>query len=124
MDQANFSHWAILEVFGHEKYAGKVSTETIGSTSMIKLEVPEIVNEKVTLPGFIKFLNHTSIFSITPVTEEYAKEMAKTLSKHPIEGYEHRTVIEQLAQRMTEQMTLNKVEELLSRKHLVSSYEE
>lgn len=110
----SFQHHAIVEVFGHEKYAGKITTETIAGTSMYRLEVPAIDGE-TPLPGFIKFINPTSVFSITPVTEEYALEMAKKLQKHPVNGYEHQQVIRELAGRVIEEMKLSEVQKLMAR---------
>lgn len=123
MNQENltFAHWAIVEVFGHEKYAGHVSTEQVGGVSMLRLDVPEVQNMEVTLPAFCKFLNPSSVFSITPVSEEYAVQMAVKLSKHPIEGYEHREVIKQLAKRATEQMTLAEIRKLTDGGSLISA---
>lgn len=113
MDE-KFSQWAIVEVYGHEKYAGKVSETNIAGTGMIMLEVPEITNQEVTLPGFTKILGINSIFSLTIVDEEYAREMARKLSKHPVEGYEHKEVIRQLARKATEEMTLTEIKRLVA----------
>ena len=113
MQQSDFQTWAIIEVFGHEKYAGEVSTAKVGDSSMVMLSVPEVQNHEVTLPGFVKYINHSSVFSITPVSEEYAREMAVQLSKHPVQGYEHRQVIQQLAKKATEQMTMGELKKML-----------
>lgn len=124
MQPSDFHSWAIIEVFGHEKFAGEVSTAKVGDSSMIMLSVPEIKNEKVTLPGFVKYINHQSVFSITPVSEEYAREMAVQLSKHPVEGYDHQQVIRQLAKHATEQMTLAEMKKLMDRQLLATGEEE
>ncbi len=114
MENTNFEQWAVLEIFGHEKYAGLVTTETIVGSAMIKLEVPEVTNLEVTLPAFVKLFNHASVYSITPVSEQYARSMAAKLSKQPIQGYEHEQVITQLAKRATEKMTLNEIKKLMN----------
>lgn len=112
--EEKFSQWAIIEVYGHEKYAGKVSETNIAGVGMLMLEVPEITNQEVTLPGFTKLLGMNSIFSLTIVDEEYAREMARKLSKHPVEGYEHKEVIRQLARKATEEMTLTEIKRLVA----------
>lgn len=114
MQTTEFNTWAIIEIFGHEKFAGQVSTAKVGDASMIMLTVPEVKNEQVTLPAFVKYINHQSVFSITPVSEEYAKQMAVQLSKHPVEGYDHRNVITQLAKKATEEMTMAQIKKLLA----------
>ena len=114
MQSSDFNHWAVIEVFGHEKFAGQVSTAKVGDASMIMLEVPEVKNGDVTLPGFVKYINHSSVFSITPVSEEYAIKMASQLAQHPVQGYEHKEVIRQLAKKATEEMTLAQIQKLIS----------
>lgn len=116
----SFDQWAILEVLGHQKYAGKVSSQSIAGASMLLLEVPEVKNEEVTLPAFQKFFNTSSIYCVTPVSEDYAMRMAEQLSKHPIEGYDHTMVVKQLAKKATEQMTLSEIKNMISQGRLES----
>lgn len=104
--KTNFECWAVVQVYGHTTYAGYIAERNLFGKVMCELTVPEVTNEKVTLPSFTKVFNPDSIFDITPVSEEYAIEMAAKLSKHPIEAYEHKTVIQQLAKTATEKMTL------------------
>lgn len=113
MENENFAHWAVIEVFGHEKYAGHVTTEQIGGHSMVKLTVPAIEENSIKLPGFVKYINHTSVFSITPVNEEYATAMAVRLKKHPVQGYEHRQIVTEMAQRAVNDMKLDEIKRLL-----------
>ncbi len=50
--QANFEGWAILEIFGHQRYAGFVRTEYYGSACMFRLDVPPLTErERVTKGG-------------------------------------------------------------------------
>lgn len=109
---SNFKSWAIVEVFGHEKYAGYVENLQIGGTSMLRIEVPETGGE-YPLPGFTKIFNPSSVFSITPVSEDYAKEMANRLKKHPITAYEHQNIIETMAEKKFSQMTVEKMREFI-----------
>jgi hypothetical protein len=116
MQTNDFNYWAVIELFGHEKYAGKVSVQKVGESTMIMLEVPETPKSETLgmyLPGFVKFINHSSVFSITPVDEEYAKGMAATLKKQPVAGYEHKEVITALAKKVTSEMTLAEINKLL-----------
>lgn len=112
-NQTKFESWAVVQVFGHESYAGHVSEFNMGGASYLRIEVPEVQNMQVTLPSFVKLVNHNSVFDITPVSEEYAKEMAAQLSKHPITGYNHTQVIKQLAKTATEQMTMQEIRKLI-----------
>ena len=40
--QSQFEGWAILEIFGHQKYAGFVKTEYYGTACMFRCDVPPL----------------------------------------------------------------------------------
>src|SRR5271166_5407811 len=51
-EQAQFEGWAILEIFGHQKYAGYVKTEYYGTACMFRCDVPPLEErERVTRGG-------------------------------------------------------------------------
>lgn len=108
-----FDQWAIMEVFGHQTFSGKVTSETVGNTVMLKLTVPEVENMEVKLPEFIKYFNQSSVYAITPVDEDYARAMAKELMKQPIEGYKHQSVVKQMAKKMVQEIKLSEVKKLM-----------
>jgi len=115
-----FEQWAIVEVYGHEKYAGLIQERTVFGKAMAELIVPEIeaTENYVALPGFTKVISPDSIFSITPVTEEYARAMAAELKKQPIAGYEHQAIIKSAAKKMVKDLTLAEVQNILTHQAL------
>lgn len=51
-EQSQFEGWAILEIFGHQKYAGYVKTEYYGTACMFRCDVPPLEErEQVTRAG-------------------------------------------------------------------------
>ena len=58
-----FDEWAIVELFGHQKVAGKVTAQTIGGTQFIRVDVPEI--KSIDLPKMTKFYQPGAIYTIT-----------------------------------------------------------
>lgn len=76
-----FELFAIVELFGHQKMAGKVTEHTIGSATFIRIDVPETKRS----PTFTRFINPASVYAIKPVTEEVAKESASRIASAPIE---------------------------------------
>ena len=40
MKETTFEEWAILELMGHRKLAGKVTEQTIGSSTFVRIDVP------------------------------------------------------------------------------------
>ena len=94
--QSHFDGWAIVEVFGHQRYAGKVTTEAYGQAVMWRVDVPEIPErEKLVhystltakdgiapagsvvkydeIPGYTKLFGTGAIYAVTPCTEEAAR---------------------------------------------------
>jgi hypothetical protein len=75
-------NWAILEIMGHERLAGRLTETTIAGVPMLRVEVP--ATEK--LPGFTRLLSGASIFSLTPVPQDVATLVAGQLQKTAVSG--------------------------------------
>jgi len=56
----------------------------------------------------------TSVFSITPVDEEYAVALAKRLKKHPIKSYEHQQLIREIAKKAVGEMKMDEIKRLIA----------
>jgi hypothetical protein len=87
-----FETWAIVELFGHNKIAGKVSEQTIGGSSMVRVDVPDTEAS----PKFTRLLNVSAIYAINPVTEEVAVGYAGRLQSKPIEAWDAREVLKRI----------------------------
>lgn len=88
--EEKFDSWAIIELFGHNKIAGKCSEQNIAGANMLRVDVPETD----TNPAFTRFLGHAAIYAINPVTEEVAKHWAKILKIAPISVWDVREFME------------------------------
>lgn len=75
---------AIVELFGHTKMAGKVTEQSIGIATFIRVDVPETINS----PAFTRLLNPSAIYAINPVTEDVMNHMAINLQQKPIESWD------------------------------------
>lgn len=80
MEAEKFESWAIIELFGHNQIAGKCSEQNIAGANMLRVDVPETEKN----PEFTRFLNHSAIYAINPVTEDVAKHWAKRLNTAPV----------------------------------------
>lgn len=78
-----FETWALIEIMGHTKVAGMARTKTFGSTVMLQVDIPETTTQ----PAFTKMYSMSSIFSITPVTEELAIMHAEAYKVHAVTEY-------------------------------------
>lgn len=83
MNKDQFESWAVVELFGHTKIAGRVSEETIGGCSFIRVDVPEHEGQ----PAFTKYLGNAAIYSMTPTSEEFARAALKQIRTRPVNIY-------------------------------------
>src|SRR3972149_3980054 len=78
-----FKAWCIVELFGHVTLAGYVSEQVIGSTSFIRLDVPEVDGQA----AFTKLLGAGAIYSITPTDEDVARSAIEHIRARPVNVY-------------------------------------
>ena len=84
MQAEKFDHWAIVEVFGHNTFAGRVTEQTVGSASFVRVDVPGVGE----LSGFTKLLGASAIYGITIVSEDAARAKAAMLKQQPISTWD------------------------------------
>lgn len=87
MSDQKFDQFAIVEIMGHSRYAGRVTEESIGGSSFVRVDVPETPG----CPAFTKLFGQGSIFCITPVGEQEAKNAAVNFRSRPIDVFYVRT---------------------------------
>src|SRR5574337_221358 len=80
-----FEQWAIVELFGHTRIAGKLTEQTIGGCAFVRVDVPEVVSaDGSTLPGFTKLFGQGAIYGISFVDEATAKISARDIQSQPV----------------------------------------
>ena len=105
--QGTFEGWAVVEVFGHQRYVGYVTTEAYGPACLFRVDVPRLEGrERVTkgpeyagdgryyppgtritegpVEGYTKLLGPGSIFAITPCTEQAALKAVESSQSRPV----------------------------------------
>lgn len=92
MTQEKFEIYAIIELFGHNKMAGKVTEQVIGGASFIRVDVPETKSQ----PSFTRMLHANAIYAINPVTEEVATGYAERIQVQPIQSWDAREVLKRI----------------------------
>ncbi|MDJ1500495.1 hypothetical protein [Xanthocytophaga agilis] len=102
-EQEKIETWGVLELMGHGKIAGMISTMVIGGATLIKVDVPETE----TIPAFTRMFNPSAMYALNPTTEVYARRVAESLKSTPIIPYD----VEQQVRR-TVQFELNKQNQL------------
>lgn len=108
-EQAKFSGWAIVEIFGHQRYAGYVQTEAYGQAVMFRVDVPPLPErERITrtyeyvddqpraippgstvkeaaIEGFTKLFGAGSIYAMTPCTQEAAEKALEKMQSRKLQ---------------------------------------
>lgn len=105
--QAKFEGWAIVDVLGHQRYVGYVTTEAYGQAVLFRIDVPALEpRERITkrpgydasgqyLPagttvkegaveGYTKLIGSGSIYAITPCTKDAALAAVEEMQKRPL----------------------------------------
>lgn len=95
--------FAIVELFGHQKLAGKVTEQSIGASTFIRVDVPETKQQ----PSFTRLLNPSAIYAINPVVEAVMLLKAEQLNQKPIEAWD----IQRMHQKLLELTAANSEEE-------------
>lgn len=90
-----FEQWCILEIMGHNRYAGLVSEQSLGGSSFVRIDVPECNGQA----AFSKLFGAGSIYCITPVTEEVARMTAEGLRQTPLQVYDFPAEVRERLQR-------------------------
>jgi len=84
-----FDQWAILELMGHRRLAGKVTEATIGGGAFIRIDIPMKGGTTST-----QFYSPGSIYCITPTSEAIAREVAKSSQPEPVNRWELKGLME------------------------------
>lgn len=82
--QMAFEQHCIVELFGHQKIAGKVTEQQIGGASFIRVDIPATPNRE----GFTKFYHPNAVYAMTPVDEDIAKKAAANFDQAPVKKWE------------------------------------
>lgn len=84
MSEEPFKSWAIVEVMGHQSYAGFVTAENIAGAPMLRIDVPPAGKAE----GFTKYIAPSALYAISPCSEETARMKAEANPKTPFECWD------------------------------------
>lgn len=71
--------WAVVELMGHVKTAGRVSEEAHFGTVLLRLDIPAVNH----IPEHTEYYGGASIYRITPCTEEAARLVLERVQTMP-----------------------------------------
>lgn len=87
----NFDHWAVVELFGHQQIAGRVTEASIGGCSFLRVDVPEQTatpaegyrSARIAIPAYTRYFGNGAIYALNPCTEEVARATARAIRACP-----------------------------------------
>lgn len=85
MDESKpkFEHWAVIEIMGHSRAAGRVTEENVAGTSLLRVDIPTDAHNFRTV-----YYGGGSIFAMHVTDEETARRMASRSGATPPFAYE------------------------------------
>lgn len=78
-DETRFEQWAICELVGHVRLAGRLTEETLFGATLGRIDIPTDDGEFLT-----QYFGGRSVYRITPVSEEAARQVARSARPAPI----------------------------------------
>lgn len=81
--EQGFQEWAIVDLFGHQRIAGRVREQAVGGCSFVRVDVPESKNGK----AFTRLLGEKAIYAITITDEPTARMVAEYSRAEPMESW-------------------------------------
>lgn len=82
--QERLEMWALVELFGHQRIAGRVTEATIAGGTFLRVDVPD---------GATRFFGAAAIYSISPVSEEVARMIALHEKLPPVGSWDARLLL-------------------------------
>ena len=100
--EEKFESWALVELMGHNKIAGKVTEHKFGNQSMLRVDVPEVGE----LPAFTKIISINAVYGINPLSEQDAVDYAKMLKSKPLDVWDMQSIFTNRIQELVNKGTL------------------
>ena len=72
IQEEGFEAWVVLELLGHRRLGGYLREQEIAGAAFLRIDVPGNDGN-----AFTQFVNPSSVYAITPTTEEVAREIAR-----------------------------------------------
>ncbi len=88
-EKEGFDEWAIVELMGHRRIAGRVTEQEIAGKAFLRIEIPQNDGSDRT-----EFYNPGSLYGITPVDEALARVTARSIDREPVSSYSLKYLLE------------------------------
>lgn len=109
MSATQTDQFAIVELFGHARIAGRISEQVFGGTALVRVDVPEVTyiekgycgepDRTVTLPAHTRSFGGSAVYSINWCDEAAAKLAAQAIKHRPIQPYSMESTLREMTDR-------------------------
>jgi len=82
MSSEGFHSWAVVELMGHVRMAGRVTEEERFGVKMGRIDIPRGDG------FFTQYFTGSSVYRMTPVSEEVARSVAAGTQPEPVHRWE------------------------------------
>ena len=88
--------FAIVELFGHQRVAGRITQQTFGGASFVRVDVPEIDVHQRTIQAHTRSFGGGAIYAINWCDEATAAIAARSIQHEPLSPYSVKSAIDAL----------------------------
>lgn len=86
MSTEKFETWGIVELFGHQTIAGRISEATIGGCSFVRVDVPSVEGNFAEVDkewSYTRYFGQGAIYALNPTSEAVARSKARNCQEPP-----------------------------------------
>lgn len=85
MSTEQFESWGIIELFGHQQIAGKISEASIGGCSFVRVDVPDTDETREVGHDwkYTRYFGQGAIYALNPTSEVVARVKAHQCQEPP-----------------------------------------
>ena len=83
-----FDEWCLVELMGHQRIAGRVTEQSIGGQSLLRVDVP--ANAETGRQALTKFYGPGAVYCLTPVSESIARRLADNIATPAVHRWDLR----------------------------------
>lgn len=88
MSEQTIETWGIVELMGHVRLSGRLSEENHFGSVLGRIDIPQLDGSMVT-----QYFSGSSVFRITPTSEQIARDIALSDKPKPIQVWELRNFL-------------------------------
>ena len=84
MADQTFAEWCVVEMLGHRRTGGHVTEQEVAGAKFLRIDIPAT-------PGYepmTQLVNPSSIYALTPTTEELATAAARLSRPEPVSRWQ------------------------------------